>query len=404
MPRVRLVAALCGVAAAAATADAATAAPLRDATQHSPLEHYFTEANVHATQLEHGCTVRRWEGGAFARDPQGVVAPPYFASVDCPDGAAWSTGGAGFPVDPVSIYVWDGSVASDDHVVDLTSSFIWLNAGYSSTVTITGKAVVYGGQFRFRRSAGGAGGRTSPQFTSSYDAPEMRVYDAADAVSGVNNASFAHDPHQRDGDPDSNCFDFVYASRTRVDPPAVTVLACNASGSFVRDHFHPWGATYIPLSGTACFLTLGEEHCIAPGAARWTSPLLRYNETFAPAREAPTAAARRVISLAGFGTTLPACDRPVIMPVTNFDPEHDPEGTPNFVDVPQPGVPMVVRPPTIRTQLLAWPDGAGAGAGDDELTKSMYTSRLPVLYSTVLQCYTVDYVPGMDCRYCMDVV
>jgi len=43
--------------------------------------------------------------------------------------------------------------------------------------------------------------------------------------------------------------DFVYASRTRVDPPAVTVLACNKSGSWVNNHFHPWGATYIPLSG-----------------------------------------------------------------------------------------------------------------------------------------------------------
>ena len=36
--------------------------------------------------------------------------------------------------------------------------------------------------------------------------------------------AFAHDPHQRNGDLGSNCKDFVYASRTRVDPPAVVRL------------------------------------------------------------------------------------------------------------------------------------------------------------------------------------
>ena len=106
------------------------------------------------------------------------------------------------------------------------------------------------------------------------------------------------------------------------------VLACNASGSWVPNHFHPWGATYIPLSGSACFNTPEDytkpdgpwvTQCVKPGEARWTSPLLRYNESFSPPTEAPTAAALRVIALAGFGDS---CPRPIIMPVTNFDPAH----------------------------------------------------------------------------------
>ena len=33
----------------------------------------------------------------------------------------------------------------------------------------------------------------------------------ADAIANRNDASFTHDPHQRDGDLDSNCMDFVCA-------------------------------------------------------------------------------------------------------------------------------------------------------------------------------------------------
>jgi len=141
--------------------------------------------------------------------------------------------------------------------VNMTSSFIWLQAGYSASITISGKAVVHGGEFKLNKPPGA-------QFTSSYGAIKYRVYSAADAIANRNNATFEPDPHQRDGDLDSNCFDFVYASRTRVDPPAVTVLACNSTGSWVSDHFHPWGATYIPLSGDACFNT-PDQHCISPG-------------------------------------------------------------------------------------------------------------------------------------------
>ena len=134
--------------------------------------------------------------------------------------------------------------------------------------------------------------------------------------------SKVHDPHQRDGQEGSNCMDMVWSSLTRVDPPAVTVLACNKSGSYVLDHFHPWGATYIPLAGIACFNT-PYQRCIGPGAARWTSPLLRYNESFSVPTDPTSAGAAKLIAAAGFGES---CPHPVIMPVTNFDPDHQPEG------------------------------------------------------------------------------
>jgi len=305
------------------------------------LEHYFDADTVSNVTTEHGCKVSRWDG----QDPQGVVAPAYFASVECPDGEQWT--GTGFPRAPISIYVWDGAVTVAGESVNLTSSFIWVGAGFSTEVVIKGRAVVHGGEFKLIPGKGA-------QFTSSYDAPKYRLYDAADAINNRLNASLVHDPHQRDGDQDSNCMDFVFASRTRVDPPAVTVLACNTSGSWVSDHFHPWGATYIPLSGNACFNT-PDQHCIGPGAARWTSPLLRYSESFTPPTEEPTAETKRVIAAAGFGTRYPACDKPIIMPVTNFDPAHEPEGTPNFDDIPTEGMMMAVRPPTIATSLLHWP-------------------------------------------------
>lgn len=314
------------------------------ATASSPLEYYFTADTVNNVTTEHGCTVSRWNG----IDPQGVVAQAWFASVVCPDGAQWTE--TGFPRAPISIYVWDGAVTVAEETLNLTSSFIWVGAGFATTVTIKGKAVVHGGPFHLHPGKGA-------QFTSSYSAPKYRLYDAADAIANRLNASFVHDPHQRDGDEDSNCLDFVYASRTRVDPPAVTVLACNTSGSWVSNHFHPWGATYIPLSGDACFNT-DKQHCIGPGAARWTSPLLRYSESFTPPKDEPSVEAKRVIAAAGFGSTLPACDKPIIMGVTNFDPAHEPEGTPNFDDIPTEGMMMAVRPPTIASSLLQWPSTA----------------------------------------------
>ena len=319
----------------------------------SDLEHYFIASNVASTATEQGCVITRWTGG----DPAGIIAPPAFASIVCPTGSAWTT--TGWPSQAISLYCWDGSIDVNGTLISTMSSFIWLQLGASVTITIHGKAIALGGDFNFTAPPG-------PQFTSSYNAPLMRVYDVADAVANKNSATLAHDPHQRNGDADSNCFDFVYSSTTRVDPPAVTVLACNSSGSWVPDHFHPWGATYIPFSGSACFNT-PKQHCVDPGNARWTSPLLRYSESFTPPTETPSKSALAVVSAAGFGTKLPACPAPIIMGVTNFDPAHDPEGVPNFVDIPDPTRPMfVVRPPTIRVEGLAWPR-RGRNASGEEL-------------------------------------
>ena len=82
---------------------------------------------------------------------------------------------------------------------------------------------------------------------------------------------------------------------------------------------------------------------------------MRYNESFSPPTTKPSQAAIGVISAAGFGSKLPPCDAPIIMAVTNFDPAHKPEGTPNFVDIPDPEAPFIVRPPTIRTVAMRWP-------------------------------------------------
>ena len=65
------------------------------------------------------------------------------------------------------------------------------------------------------------------------------------------------------------------------------------------------GATYIPLAGIACFNT-PHQRCIGPGAARWTSPLLRYNESFSVPTDPTSAGAARLIAAAGFGDS--QCD------------------------------------------------------------------------------------------------
>ena len=210
------------------------------------LEHYFTEGTVSAVATEGGCRVMRWDG----RDASGITDWPHFATVECAPGQVWRA--SGWPSEAVSIYVWDGEVTVNGQTLSTVASLVWLQAGFAAAVEVRGKAVAYGGAFRFNPGPGA-------QFPSSYDAPTHRFYRVEDAVAtagaGRANASMQHDPHQRDGESGSNCWDFVWSSLTRVDPPAITVIGCNQSGSWVGDHFHPWGATYIPLSGTACFHT-----------------------------------------------------------------------------------------------------------------------------------------------------
>ena len=210
------------------------------------LEHYFTEGTVSAVATESGCRVMRWDG----RDASGITDWPHFATVECAAGQVWRA--SGWPSEAVSIYVWDGEVTVNGQTLSTVASLVWLQAGFAAAVEVRGKAVAYGGAFRFNPGPGA-------QFPSSYDAPTHRFYRVEDAVAtagaGRANASMQHDPHQRDGEDGSNCWDFVWSSLTRVDPPAITVIGCNQSGSWVGDHFHPWGATYIPLSGTACFHT-----------------------------------------------------------------------------------------------------------------------------------------------------
>merc|ERR1711988_895863 len=128
--------------------------------------------------------------------------------------------------------------------------------------------------------------------------------------------------------------DFVFGSRTHVDPPSVVVLNCAPSsspeGNFVWSHFHPFGALYIPFSGEICFSTK-DVVCVAPGTARWTSANLMYYEFFRKIN-VTNAGAEAVRDLAMVPPE--KCQYPNVFAVTNFDGNAVPPGVPNFRDWP----------------------------------------------------------------------
>lgn len=313
-------------ATAAAAAAAAAGAPLK-----VPSEYFYTKERGKVTE-EQGCTVRRWGG----MDPYGASGYPSVATVDCPAGHTYTANGW-CGDGPLQYYVWDGEVEVNGQPLSLSGSSFWVNVGSRHALRIRGRAYVVGGAFTIVPGPGAL-------FPNAYDALQWRGYDLADGVAGRNNATMVHDIHINNGTDDNNCKDVAWAATPlQVDPAAVTVFNC-ATGrcggdgcsrpgneTYVWNHYHPNGALYIPYSGTICFWN-PDEKCATPGFPRWTSPILRYYETFRAPEGEPPAGVKAAVDAAGPWS--PACDRPVLFSVTHFDIHGGAGGVPNFVDDP----------------------------------------------------------------------
>ena len=74
-------------------------------------------------------------------------------------------------------------MAVDGAMHDMTSTAVWIQAGRAVQMAVTGKAVAIGGEMKLYPGLGA-------QYTSSYAAPSLRVYDPLDAINHVNNATF----------------------------------------------------------------------------------------------------------------------------------------------------------------------------------------------------------------------
>ena len=203
-----------------------------------------------------------------------------------------------------------------------TSEAYWVAEGVELDLMIHESSFVYivGGAFVHES-------KSPYEQTSSFMGASERSYLLDDALNNRNNASIGHDDHIDDGK--TNAKDIVYLStqHDKVDPPFIAVLNWAPKTSFVNFHTHPFGALYIPFTGTICFRT-DEDRCIDAGYARWTSPNLYYYEYFKkPTYHSPQADA--LIKAAG----MTDCDYPIVFGVTNFDASDD-AGVPNFDSVP----------------------------------------------------------------------
>jgi hypothetical protein len=251
---------------------------------------------------------------------------PYATKIACDHGRHFASSGI---VREGAFQIWlsEGELVFNGEKVTMMGSSFWANDGAVVNISLTGKAWIVGAPFQLDNRG------HENVFTASYAAPQVRKYDMLDAKHGIGHASLGHDEHIMNGS--SPSMDFVFGSRSNVDPPVVTVLNC-ANGStpetnFVWSHFHPFGAVYIPMSGSVCFST-DQTICAVPGEARWTSPLLQYYEWFQkPA--ASSASAESVRELAGVKPEV--CDRPIVFAVTNFDAAAKQAGVPNFIDWPR---------------------------------------------------------------------
>jgi hypothetical protein len=251
---------------------------------------------------------------------------PHATKVVCPPGRDFVSSGI---VRGGAFQIWlsEGELAFNGEKVIIMGSSFWANDGALVNISITGTAWIVGAPFLLESAS------SENIFTASYAAPKARKYDMLDAKHGVGSASLSPDHHIMNGS--SPSMDFVFGSRSNVDPPVVTVLNC-ANGStpetnFVWSHFHPFGALYIPMSGSVCFST-DQTICAVPGEARWTSPLLQYYEWFKkPATSSKSAEAVRDIA----GVKADVCDRPIVFAVTNFDGASKQAGVPNFIDWPR---------------------------------------------------------------------
>eukprot|EP00756_Hemistasia_phaeocysticola_P015340 Hpha_TRINITY_DN15406_c0_g2::TRINITY_DN15406_c0_g2_i3::g.172895::m.172895 len=292
-----------------------------------PRQYFYTKDHGVGTQ-EQGCSVMRWEG----MDVLGSAGYPAVATVRCPHGATHKATGVA-AVGPLHIYLGDGRLTVNNKTLSLVGSSYWINAGARAEVEISGFAYIVGAPYEL------APGREA-YFSRAYgEAPVTRAYDVSDAIRGVNNATILHDIHINNGSTDNNCKDIAWrASTPHTDPAAVTVVNCAEGISTVAEHYHPMGALYIPYSGEICFnvssaSNLRSVKCIDPGFPRWTSPMLRYAETFTNDGTGSTPGGVAEL-VANTGPWSPTCPFPTVFSVTHFDVWGGSAGVPNFEDDP----------------------------------------------------------------------
>lgn len=300
-----------GLASVSARKSRVPAQYVYDSAKHPSVEHYG-----------HGCDVTSWDG----LDSDGMSGPPWVSYVNCSLGVPYKGHGVSVHGD-VQVWVHEGQLTLNGETLAHPGESVWIAAGAVADLEIAGAAYIAGAKFELDASVPPA------VFTSAYSGPQTRSYTYDDALHFRGNASLQHDDHIMNGSSPSK--DFVFRSRTGVDPPSVAVLNCAAGSTpetnFVWSHFHPFGALYMPFSGNICFAT-NEVVCAMPGQARWTSANLQYYEFFVKINET-NAAANAVRDLGGVPAS--QCEYPNLFAVTNFDGAHIPAGVPNFGDWPE---------------------------------------------------------------------
>jgi hypothetical protein len=284
-----------------------------------PLQYFYPPEDGKITQKD-GCKLTSFDG----MDADGVAGYPWITYIDCPEGSTFADSGIN-EMGHVRFYLRHGSMSVNNQKLAIMGEAFWAAEKTSLNVTVSGYAFVVGAKYELTDGEPAV-------FTSSYGAPEVRLYKASDALSGKNGAGNGHDPHINNGT--TNARDLVWTSGTTVEPPSITVLNCAPGDSYVWYHSHPQGAVYIVYSGQICFDT-DKVRCSNAGEARWTSANLYYYEEFRKSNETDHQA-DEIVRLAFPAKNASMCHNPVVFGVTNFDPAID-EGKPNFVDLPKNG-------------------------------------------------------------------
>jgi len=288
-----------------------------------PVQYVYDSPKVSSVQhYGDGCAVSSWDG----MDSDGMAGPPWVSYVNCSSGNPFKAKGVAVNGD-FQIWLHVGMLTLNGEMLAHPGESVWIASGAIAHLEIAGAAYIAGAKFELDASA------HSAVFTSAYAGVQSRSYAYDDAVNFRRNSSLQHDDHIMNGSSPSK--DFVFLSRTGVDPPSVAVLNCGAGSSpqtnFVWSHFHPFGALYLPLSGDICFAT-DDVVCASPGQARWTSANLQYYEYFRKINVTnPAADAVRAMA----NVSAAECEYPNLFAVTNFDGGHVPAGVPNFGDWPE---------------------------------------------------------------------
>ena len=246
-------------------------------------------------------------------DPTGLVAAPYVTYVKCPNTTLYGYNDESFRA---YTFLEDGGFES-----------LWVEAGAFFNITLDEGYLT--------------GGRFAPHLAQScpYPSSVVRRYTTENAI-------VAHDEHVNEGD--SATTDLLWTNVDLYQPPLVMVVSCVRDENetlWVKDHFHPKGALYVALVGTQCFLVEGVNRCIeaqtTETAIRWVSPLLRYNESFAPSHKE----SQFVNAVLGY-----TCAHPLAFAVEKFDYLRN--GTlPNFVQLPT--EPMAITDELRQTRIVS---------------------------------------------------